>query len=248
MLLLRQRCLVFVGCHWLLSSSIVVQWKGGGSLCSVVRYPSGYEGQKKAAARRRRRGREALAAARCSTPPLQQQQHKHSSAVFCFLFADPSVSAVPREESRRPSKGFIGTAAAAAVWVAKQQQQKQILVDSSAQLSAGQPADWQDTSTCTLIDSDQLWSTNHLAWSHCHPSESSKCEISCWLEVPREDIFKRSCCVQFLQMCKLNRQTKHGQQKGKIECRWRNILLAKNMLTTLICHHDWTHIWKHWFI
>ena len=64
---------------------------------------------------------------------------------------------------------------------------------------------------------------------------------------PARTFFKRSCCVQLLQMCELNQQTKHGQQKGKIECRWRNIFFAKIMLTTLICHHDWTHILKHWF-
>ena len=67
----------------------------------------------------------------------------------------------------------------------------EILVDSSAQLSAGQPADCQDTSTCTLIDSDQWWSANHLAWSDCHPSESSKYGMSCWLEVPCEDLFQK---------------------------------------------------------
>ena len=65
---------------------MAVVWWWGGSLCSVVRCPSGYEGQRKA----RVASKEEEEEGRGLGCPLQlQQQDQHSSAVFCFLFANP---------------------------------------------------------------------------------------------------------------------------------------------------------------
>ena len=66
---------------------MAVVWWWGGSLSCVVRCPSGYEGPRKArvASKEEEEGR----GLGC---PLQlQQQDQHSSAVFCFLFANPCL-------------------------------------------------------------------------------------------------------------------------------------------------------------
>ena len=151
----------------------------------------------------------------CQCCPLQNSVAPAAQAqLSCFLFSlcgPIRIGRTKREESRRPRvgrccKGFIGTAAAAAAvqceGATAAAAKAEILVHSSAaQLSAGHTADCQDRSTCTLINSDQCWSTNlysdqrwstiHLASAGCHPSESSKCEMCCWIEVRCKDMFPK---------------------------------------------------------
>ena len=132
----------------------------------------------------------------------------------CFLFSLCEPMSPYRRptgrESRRPSKGFIdtATAAAAAVWASSSSSKSRTWSGSSrAQLwAAGHPAELtEDTS---LIDQLGSWSTliNRRSWD-CEKSDrptwilisrrSSVCEKLCWPEV-RHKLSKvsvmTSCC------------------------------------------------------
>ena len=120
---------------------MAVVWLWGGSLCSVVRCPSGYEGQRKA--RVASKEEEEEEEGRGLGCPLQlQQQDQHSSAVFCFLFANPCLRIGDQQG------GKAGGPARALLTQQQQQQQceraaaaaKAELGLGAAELSCEQPA------------------------------------------------------------------------------------------------------------